>query len=478
MTEPRRITNACLDRLFVNREMLLWEIFGTVGGEYPGSMSLFGPRGIGKSALLREVGRILGAVSGSSGDERRDNSQLAEIYREVRSSGRRYRIISCGARYGKLHTEDAVSPFQDFLLHLARSLAVDVSLSATVDEITSKLIRGLRAEREEERIILIVDRADDFLVGAERSDLAVLQPLSMDFSFLLATRRPLSRFPGEVTATISSFLDMADSVAVGLLSARDAKALIAGITGCYDGASLDAGEIDAIFNLAGGHPYLIRQVMRAYLLARASQGITSPEDELFMAQVGARLQPFFLRWWKDAGLVPETTISAPVRLPARERLVKTLQEVMRGDRIGSASLQRRKETLAYLMGEVMMVGREEENLYLPGRLFQNFVREQLAEEQVIPVEEEVIAMLFSPVERRLYNYLLQNQGRYCTVAEILHSVWGESLPGEGQVSHLGRAKVTETMRRLRKQLEGYPELGKVVTKRKRGYQLMRNQPVE
>ncbi|HEX6293147.1 MAG TPA: winged helix-turn-helix domain-containing protein [Herpetosiphonaceae bacterium] len=385
--DPSRFYGRALD----TRTILLG-----VSSDEPRSFALHGVRTIGKTTLLKFVCHEQGAQA---------RYRAALVHYGV-DSDRPLRCVYINTY--KLDGSAVVRTIYDDLLRLKLIGAAedDTDPSALKDVLLSQL-RASHADGKE-RLVLCLDHFDQAFATLQLTDDAFLRSLTNYLALIIATERPLAELR-EDSSYVSPLLNVLSPRVIGLLTRAEAHTL-AEEPSAAAGVAFSREEVQFLVEGGGRQPYLLATLCEQYLDMRGenpelSERLTADtrvrQHVLARMEALAAVDELFTFFW---GLLED------------EQEKDTLFKIATGQEV---DLDREKAAINSLLQKALIFDDLGTGRYCVfAELFRNYVRRSHR------TGIAHIADSLPPLDRRLFEYLLERPHRLCPIDELFAEVWG------------------------------------------------------
>lgn len=447
---------------FYGRTALLEEIIHRVLAEKPQNFALIGPRFLGKTRLLNHLGSPEGPLLGKEWEARRprrfrDGANIVTV------------LLDCG--WPEVRTDflrslaDAVRARLDDRDHFP--LAWDrVDEAQEPSRQLRQMARQLNAR--DYRLVVLLDNFEVLLDEGhlKPEELDDLRPLAPELVLIVAVKHALTdadydRFASALLhEMLQTFMPLVEPAGVQEWL-RD-----------YDRTHPGIAQLaDDLFEITGGHPYLLSRLPGVLLDLRER-----PEDRRSLT--GDDLAYIRLRLAEHGRLLFEylqrLLQEEPPPMLQKHVVAHLFDQLRQGSRALAMDSNPEKSALNWLINQ-RIVARADGGYRIFSPLFAEFMEDSLEGAVSFPAGESAAGASpaaawarLSSLELRLLEYLREHSDRVVSLEELLSQVWG--VPVDDGAS---TRRVQEAVRRLRLRLESLvPPIGRIENERGRGYRFV------
>jgi hypothetical protein len=446
---------------FFGRDRVVYELVRGVLAPQPHSFSLVGPKLIGKSQFLHYLAAEDGPLLG---DEFASQRPLAF------EDGAR--VI---AAWVDCDWQDARDDLTGWIYRQVQRQVREAGValdwpSIDAEASTSRRIwRIARSLRERElRLVLLMDNFDRVFEEQwiRRDNVDELRPLTLEMALVVATEQPLHDLDRDLAA--SPLFNVMTQLFLGLLDPQAARAWVLGYADNFSGVNTLA---DALVDLCGMHPFLLRRL--GDILLEVCEMIVGGG-----ALGPAHLPLVRLRLAEHGRLVFETSYRRLQRLPSRirpESIDKLVTAMIDGALPLSSVTMEESAALNWLINQAMVIccAHGQQSGY---QFFTPLFTDYLARRRSIeptpppqiappPAQSEETLDQFSKTEAALLRYFTAHANQVISTEQLLADVWKRP--------DASNRRVQEAIRRLRLQLEEMDKpIGAIENDRGRGYRFV------
>lgn len=273
--------------MFYGRKQEIQDISSRLCGSVPLSISVVGPRRIGKSSLLWHISRRSSSLLKPEFYER-----LTFVYIDFQEAG-------------SLTTSD-------LLRRTLNELDVQSELSTMSEDELKDLLQDNLAtlEQRQRSLILVFDEFDSAVRYISAETLDYLRALAKyNLAYIIATKQPLN----DICDTLESspFSNIFTVLPLGLLPEEEAHSLIADPSAQQE-VDFTREDLDFILDTAGCHPYLL-QIACFYTFENRSNEEGSLSYDEIREQVSADVTPFIQRAFYSLSETAKESVTQMVR---------------------------------------------------------------------------------------------------------------------------------------------------------------------
>lgn len=400
------------DRFF-GRRLERETILPGISSADPKSFAVAGARTLGKTTLLKYLCHPEGAIAqdehllGVYGPTR--PGRLKFIYSDLFPvTGSNILNVLCQ----KIVESKALSDFMP--LQDGKNISGDTN-RADVKETMKITLKTAHAEGL--RLVLCLDHADTALETLNSEDEMFLRSLIDKVSFIIATERTLDELY-KARLISSPFLNLFVTRHIGLLSEDEARQLIVTpveeVEEVVKNPGFTPSEVDFLLKTAGRQPYLLTLVceylFNLWLEYPELRELLAKSEEvkqrviIQMEALPAVIELFSLFW---------------TQLEDCERA--TLYRIAVEDTINQ---EKEQPALTKLRQNALIYQNLQDGKYhLFSDLFRHSVRRQGHPHRRRGVPEVINDL--SPIDRKLYEYLLERPNQICTFEELITEIWND-----------------------------------------------------
>jgi hypothetical protein len=385
-------------QMFFGRALDARTILLGVSSDEPRSFALHGVRTIGKTTLLKFLAH-------EHGGRMRYRNALVH-YGVGRERGLTWVYINAY----QLEGSAVVRTIYEELLRLGL-IAVPEDDRVWQDGALLKetLLAQLRAKYHsgKERLVICLDHFDKAFSTLKLSDDGFLRSLTNYQSFIIATERPLAEARDD-NSYVSPLVNVLSPRALGLLTRAEAHELVQKPAADAD-VAFSAEEVHLLVELGGRQPYLLATLCDQYI------ALHSENPELSDLLVEARVRQHVMARMESAAPVEEL-FNFFWSLLNDEK--DTLFKIATGQDV---DLDREKAALNRLLQLSLIYDNLEAGRYCVfAELFRSYIRRN-HQTGIVQVADSL-----PPLDRRLFEYLLERPHRICPIDELFAEVWGSA----------------------------------------------------
>ena len=394
-TNPFSIMLASLPPdLFFGRRSLIAAILESLSAPTPASFSIYGPRTLGKTSLLRYLCHT-----------ERHHLEMATtrfIYTDFRNvSSSQIVPALADAIFVSMRESSAPPTFR----------REDIRADNT-EQLRADLTRYLNAIAPQNRLVFCIDHFDRAFSNISAADDSFLRQLTDIHSYVIASEEQLSELLAKGARVESFFVQVLLPRQIELLSLDECKEL-ADKPSAKAGQKFATAEIDYIAQFMGGNPLLLTLGCEyLFNLARLNEGYANLRDSLHKNQT--------LQEQVSVALESSSTIEQVLRLideTAGPAAIAALNKVLSGQQ-----LDHQDARLA--VQKSLMVSDFETGSYRP--FSEVYRRHALSLGAPAQGLNRVVGILdLTRIDRVVLEYLLAHSGQVCSFAELL-SLWGDN----------------------------------------------------
>lgn len=446
---------------FFGRDRVVYELVRGVLAPQPQSFSLVGPKLIGKSQFLHYLAAEDGPLLGDELARQRplafeDGSRVIVVW--VDCDWQDARSDLTGWIYGQVQRQVQEA-----------GVALNWPLIEAEASTSRRIWRIARSLREQEmRLVLLMDNFDRVFEEQwlRRDNLDELRPLTLEMALVVATEQPLHDLDRDLAA--SPLFNVMTQLFLGLLDPQAARAWVLGYADEFSGVNMLA---DALVDLSGMHPFLLRRLGDILLEVRemiVGGGALGPEH----------LPLVRLRLAEHGRLVFETSYRRLHKLPPRIRpeSIDRLVTAMVGGALPLSSVTMEDSAaLNWLINQAMVIccvhGQQSGYQFFTPLFTEYLARRRSAEPAAQPqtappaMQSDETLDQFSKTEAALLRYFTAHANQVISTEQLLADVWKRP--------DASNRRVQEAIRRLRLQLEEMERpIGAIENDRGRGYRFV------
>jgi hypothetical protein len=414
-------------QMFIGRALDVRTILLGVSSDEPRSFALHGVRTIGKTTLLKFLAHEQGA-------KERYRSTL--VHYGIGGD----RTLKCVyINTYQLDGSAVLRAIYDELLRLSLIRPADEDLAADSAEQTllkETLLTQLRAKyyNAKERLVICLDHFDKAFSSLKLPDDAFLRSLTNYQSFVFATEQRLAELRRD-SNYVSPLVNVLSPRSIGLLTQPEAFELVEK-PAARAGAPFSREEAQFLVATGGRQPYLLATLCDQYFAMRAenpelSKLLLEPRARqhlLAQIEASAPVEELFKFFWSLLDDGQETS--------SREQ--ETLFKIAAGQEV---DLDRDKVAINRLLQLALIYDNLESGRYCVfAELFGNYVRRSLGT-GIAQLGESL-----APLDRRLFEYLLERPNQVCSIEELFSAVWSSAATNKRPLEaaiHRIRSKIQE-----------------------------------
>ncbi len=385
--------------MFYGRVLDVRTILLGVSSDEPRSFALHGVRTIGKTTLLKFLAHDLGA---------REQYRNALVHYGVGND----RALKCVyINTYKLDGSAVLRTIYDELVRLQIIQPADEAI--TPDDAGQRLLKEtllvqLRAKyyTGKERLVICLDHFDNAFSTLQLADDAFLRSLTNYHAFVLATERRLAELREDANY-VSPLVNVLSPRTIGLLTRTEADDLVQK-PAAAEGLAFSREEAQFLVEVGGRQPYLLATLCDHYITMRDENPDLSRllliearvrQQVLAHMEASAAVEELFKFFWSLLDDEKETLFKIAI-----------CQEV---------DLEREKAAINSLLQKSLIYDNLDERRYCVfAELFRSYVRRSHR------TGITHVADSLPPLDRRLFEYLLERPNRLCTIEELFAEVWG------------------------------------------------------
>jgi hypothetical protein len=414
-------------QMFIGRALDVRTILLGVSSDEPRSFALHGVRTIGKTTLLKFLAHEHGA---------RDRYRSTLVHYGVGGD----RTLKCVyINTYQLDGSAVLRAIYDELLRLGLIRPADEDLSADNAEQTllkETLLTQLRAKyyNAKERLVICLDHFDKAFSSLKLADDAFLRSLTNYQSFVFATEQRLAELRRD-SNYVSPLVNVLSPRTIGLLTETEAFELVEK-PAAKAAAPFSREEAQFLVALGGRQPYLLATLCDQYFAMRSENPelsgllpeLRTRQHVLAQVEASAPVEELFKFFW---GLLTDGQETS-----SREQ--ETLFRIATGQEV---NLDRDKVAINRLLQLALIYDNLEAGRYCVfAELFGNYVRRSLGT-GIAQLGESL-----APLDRRLFEYLLERPNQVCSIEELFNEVWGSASTNKRPLEaaiHRIRSKIQE-----------------------------------
>lgn len=412
---------------FDPRRVYGWEraisnVLQVVTAAEPASYAIYGFRAIGKSTLLKYLKHPQGAVIHYEQYLHPDFARgglwrLVWVYinfHELESDMHIFYVIY-QAVYDELDMEDLLEdiapPEPD----------PDLDENRTVRNLR-KLLQKLD-KFHQCRVVILMDDFDIPLMTkqVEKDEDRLLRTISYDASMVIATDDPISEIV-PLLAQDSPLLGILSPQAIGLIEEPAARRLIKEPAAAV-GVTYREREVDLLLNVAGRQPYLLTTACEIYFDMRPSV-----LDIDTMLQTSTLLYQLREQLMNRLMVLPHVNTTLNLMWSKHEAQRELLVEMGRAEAEGVVES---KDAQHLVLRGMAYQDANTGNYRIFSSLLADFVRRQASSHEQNGANGRQdslmqVAGTLKPIDRAVFEYLVDRRGEVCTFAELIKAVWPEN----------------------------------------------------
>lgn len=447
---------------FWGRKHLIDEIGRGANTPQPTSFSLVGARLSGKSALLRQLVSAPDLLSSSTPAIKTSNSDQTDLRLTVL-------LLDCAWLNSQFNLIEPVQAALRQQLSQANYVSLDWARMQASDHLFQQLWQlALQLQPLHVRLVILLDNFEALWNNGSpqtHADNALCRLTSLA-SLVLTTSAPLYELEERLGGALA--VGATTHLFLGLLEADAVQQWLAYYQQIHPGLNTFVGLLP---EMTGGHPFLLRRLGESLAeiqqMLGPGQPLRSQHGSLLRLRLAEYGHPLFVAFWNSLMSLPLARQGVTLGL---------LERLTRGPLAPDQITREQLPALNWLINQATIrygVARDGYTYQLFSPLFAEFVLNrrtqqitETGEATVQPINntEEAIYEQLTKMEAMLLRYFERHSHRLITMEQLLTDVWKRS--------DASTRRVQEAIRRLRLQLEQYPNIGSIENERGRGYRFI------
>ena len=398
---------------FFGRVSVVSRIIQGVSAKSPRSFSVRGNRTIGKTTLLKYLCSEENAVMSIYGQYTIDfgphrNGKLKFVYVDLEE------MEDIGEPIHYLYEKISKSLLQEHIINTG------VNNNKKPEEALHKMFRYFQEQNM--RLVICLDHFDNVFKSMDNNDEYILRHLCMHQSIITSTEKNFLDLRKSQNRISSPLVPLLEGIHIGLLTKPEARKLIENPAANVK-KPFSPDQVDFILKMVGGQPYLLTIACSVVFDALYENADINNVEEIEIPKKGKeQLKISILSSSTFSGLF-NTFLTQ-----LQENEYRTLCKIAEGNDPDLSTEIQAINVLKYksLIYEDLMKGKY--NLF--SELFREYVLMTKKTHTIngfnaAEMDFKKISKDMSPIDRKLFEYLMSKKGNVCRFDELLKEVWDD-----------------------------------------------------